>query len=132
MIQIIDPGHTYLIKGVGGCGDQRILFVKNRGEKYPGNSGPPHGGMQSQDLLRVLIDRTEYLNSQGSCAETEYALANLRSALGWFEFRAARCRGDHIELEHAYQLEREPTCEVCGHNKCTRGDNHERLPGTWR
>ncbi len=132
MVKIIDPGHEYLAEGVGGIDPQRIVFAKNRGEKYPGNTGESHGGIQCQELIRILIDRVDYLNGQGSCAETEYAIENLRSALAWFEFRAARCRGEHIELDHSIQLEHEPTCEVCGHNRCNRGDNHEQLPGTWR
>jgi hypothetical protein len=111
-----------------------IVFVKNRGDKYPGNIGEPHGGTLNQELIRILIDRTAYLNDQGSCMETENALAALRQALAWFEVRAARCRGDMVELKHASHLETLPICETCGHTFCSRGkaSGHERLPGTWR
>lgn len=129
---VVYPGHHYLAEGVAGAEPQSIVFVKNRGDKYPGNAGDPHGGILCQELLRILIDRTAYLNSQGSCAETEHALAALRAALSWYEYRAARCRGDHIDLAHSYDLERSPTCPVCGHAHCSRGVDHERLPGTWR
>ncbi|SRR6266704_6357952 len=131
-MKILDAGHEYLAEGIAGAKPQRITFVKNRGEKYPGNAGEPHGGILSQELMRILIDRTEYLNRQGSCAETEHALAALRQALAWFEVRAARCRGDHINLVHAKMLEREPICPICGHNRCSRGQRHEHLPGTYR
>lgn len=135
---VIEPGHVYIAEGIGGkkgefANSCEITFVKNRGEKYPGNEGDPHPGIQSQELMRILIDRTLYLNGQGPCMETELALGNLRSALALFELRAARCRGDKIELEHADQLEKMPTCEICGHNFCSRTEeDHERLPGTWR
>lgn len=131
-MKILDLGHSYLAEGVGGAADQRIVFVKNRGEKYPGNVGEPHGGMLCQELIRILIDRTAYLNNQGSCSETEHALAALRQSLAWFEVRAARCRGDYIDLPHADTLEREQTCSTCGHHCCSRADHHERFPGTWR
>ncbi len=131
-MQVISPGHIYLAEGVAGAEPQEIVFVKNRGEKYPGNVGEPHPGILCQELIRILIDRTKYLCQQGSCMETEYALAALRQALAWYEVRAARCRGDKIDLPHSTSLENEPTCETCGHNFCTRGDNHERLPATWR
>jgi hypothetical protein len=131
-VKILDPGHVYLAEGVAGAKPQRIIFVKNRGDKYPGNEGEPHPGILSQELMRILINRAEYLNSQGSCAETEHGLAALRQALAWFEVRAARCRGDHIDLPHATDLEKAPICPVCGHNACSRGENHERLPGTYR
>jgi hypothetical protein len=130
-MKVIDPGHRYLAEGVAGCTPQLITFVKNRGAKYPGNSGDPHPGILCQELMRILIDRAAYLNSQGSCMETEHALANLRSALAWFEVRAARCRGEHVDLPYAYSLEHQRTCSVCGHNCCSRQE-HERLPGTWR
>ncbi len=131
-MKIYDSGHDYLAQGVGGVAPQRITFVKNRGDKYPGNNGEPHGGLLCQELIRILIDRTAYLNAQGPCAETEHALAALRQALAWYEVRAARCRGDVIDLPHADALERSPTCPVCGHSHCSRGDRHERLPGTHR
>ena len=131
-MKIIEPGHIYLAEGVADAPPQEIVFVKNRGDKYPGNTGEPHSGIICQELMRILIDRTVYLNAQGSCMETENALAALRSALAWFEVRAARCRGDKIDLAHSDELEHQPTCETCGHNFCTRGAAHERLPATWR
>jgi hypothetical protein len=130
-MKVIDPGHVYLAESVFDIEPLRVQFVKNRGPKYPGNTGEPQPGIICQELLRILIDRTAYLNSQGSCAETEHALAALRSALGWYEVRAARCRGEHIDLPHADSLELKPTCEHCGHNCCARTE-HDRKPGTWR
>jgi len=131
-MKVIDRGHVYYLEPVGQADGQFLRFVKNRGAKYPGNTGEPHGGLIVQEVLRALIDRTAYLNGQGSCMETEMALADLRSALAWFEVRAARCRGDYIDLPHAKSLESQRACETCGHVSCSRGDNHERRPGTWR
>jgi len=130
-MRILDPGHVYLAESVCDIEPQRIQFVKNRGMKYPGNAGEPQPGIICQELLRILIDRTAYLNNQGACSETEHALAALRSALGWFEVRAARCREEYINLPHAESLEREPVCPSCGHSCCGRKE-HDRLPGTWR
>ena len=127
---ILDLGHEYVLEGVGGAPPQRITFVKNEGDKYPGNIGF-HGGVLTQELLRVCIDRTKYLNNQGSCMETEMALSAMRQALAWYEVRAARCRGTHIEGDHSDTLDTAPVCSTCGHNQCHR-DEHERLPGTRR
>lgn len=106
-MKVVDPGHDYLLDGVGGAPEQRIVFVKNEGAKYPGNVGF-HGGVLTQELLRVCIDRTKYLNGQGSCIETEHALSAMQQALAWYEVRAARCRGAHIEGKHADALDSEP------------------------
>lgn len=129
-MQVIDPGHEYLLEGVGDAALQRVIFVKNEGAKYPGNVGF-HAGILTQELLRVCIDRTKYLNAQGSCMETEHALAAMRQALAWYEVRAARCRGSHIDSLHSGALDAAPVCAICGHNQCHR-DSHERLPGTRR
>lgn len=129
-MKIIDPGHEYLLEGVAGAEPQRLVFVKNEGEKYPGNVGF-HNGLLTQELLRVCIDRTKYLNNQGSCMETELALSAMRQALAWYEVRAAKCRGTHIQCDHADGLDNAPVCETCGHNQCHR-TKHERLPGTRR
>lgn len=133
-MKIIDPGHHYTLEGVGDCDDMEVVFVKNIGAKYPGNDQSPvgpHGGLLTQELLRVCIDRTKYLNAQGSCMETELALSAMRQALAWYEVRAARCRGTHIEGKHDCALDNALTCDTCGHNQCHR-TVHERLPGTRR
>ena len=130
-MRIIDPGHEYILEGVGTENlTQKIIFVKNEGKQYPGNVGC-HGGVLTQELLRVIIDRTKYLNAQGSCMETEHALAAIRQALAWYEVRAARCRGTHIVGSHSDALDDAHRCAFCGHNQCHRIE-HERLPGTKR
>jgi hypothetical protein len=97
----------------------------------PGPGTPEGDERMTQEMLRVCIDRTLYLNAQGPCMETELALSAMRQALAWFEVRAARCRGTHIEADHADALDNAPICPTCGHNQCHR-DVHERLPGTRR
>jgi hypothetical protein len=130
-MKVLDPGHEYILEGVGSDNTmQKVIFVKNEGIKYPGNVGF-HGGILTQELLRVCIDRTKYLNSQGSCMETELALSAMRQALAWYEVRAARCRGTYIEANHSGDLDKAETCPICGHNQCHR-EMHERLPGTIR
>ena len=101
MMKILDPGHDYyLFEGVGGPElvnpPQRIIFLKNEGEAYLGNVGF-HAGVMTQELLRVCIDRTKYLNAQGSCMETELALSAMRQALAWSLVRlAAVIRGNKL------------------------------------
>lgn len=133
-MRVVDRGHRYLLEGVGHNAKlQELHFVKNIGDKYPGNEGSPHEGIITQEVLRVLIDRTIYLNAQGSCMETELALSAMRQALAWYEVRAARCRGTHINGDHADALDSQLTCPTCGHNQCYRlEDYHEHKPGTRR
>jgi hypothetical protein len=47
-------------------------------------------GINTQELIRVLIDRTEYLNALGPCEESENAIYWLTMALYEYEARAWR------------------------------------------
>jgi hypothetical protein len=87
-MDILDPGHDYEINNYDGSGKQRITFLKREGEGYPGNIGH-YPGTNCQEVLRVLIDRIEYLDNQIPCNENKLILDNLKSAYWQFEKRAA-------------------------------------------
>lgn len=116
-MHVIDPGHDYILEALDGGEPQRLTFVKREGANYPGNVGT-HPGLLTQEVMRALLDRCIYMNNQGSCAETDIIIANLRTAIMMFEVRAARCRGATVELAHASDLDSAPTCPKCGHIQC--------------
>lgn len=122
-MQILDPGHAYLIECLEGAGSQTIYFVKREGENYPGNTNH-HDGPITQEYLRAIIHRMKYMRDQGACYETDIIIDNLRSAILAFEVRAARCRGTSIVLAKLSDIDDEPTCPICGHIQCdiTRHD----------
>lgn len=115
---IIEPGHKYDLAPLDDGVYQTIEFVKRVGKKFPFNAGQVHGGTNCQEVLRVLIDRSEFLQSQDPCAETECIVASLRSALLLFELRAARRHKRHLELESTDRLVCGPVCDRCGHYGC--------------
>lgn len=67
---------------------QPILFVKRSGGAVEYDREWP--GVQTQEVLRVLIDRTKYLNGIIPCVESEEAIYHLRMALFQYEARAYR------------------------------------------
>lgn len=75
----IDPGHTYLVEG-----EQHIHFIKRT------DGVLIHNGTTNEELLEVLIDRTEFLNAKFPCIENDLALINMRSALQFFNSRTAK------------------------------------------
>jgi len=80
-MKIIDKGHKYKIKNKYK-GNQEITFVKDgliNGEDYDGTI--------SQELIRVLIDRTLYLNNQMQHRFNDEIIFHLRKALGLYEMR---------------------------------------------
>lgn len=123
-MRIIDPGHFYLLDVLDGYASddwgRGLLFVKRVGDKYPGNAPPAHYGTTSQEVLRALIDRSEYVNRQIPCAETEAAIGLLNAALLLFEVRAKRVNGSNLDVGTLAEVVTGVTCPSCGHVKCER------------
>ena len=118
-MEIIDPGHDYILHAIDGGEPQRLVFVKREGKNYPGNSGE-HPGVLTQEVLRVCLDRALYMNAQASCAETDIIISSLRTAIFAFEARAARCRDTAIKLSALAEIDTGQTCPICGHNQCNQ------------
>ena len=93
-MEVIDPGHVYDMTQLGSNEPQRITFVKRGGgavtypEEWP--------GVQVQEVLRVLIDRTKYLNHILPCTETEDSIYYARMQLFMFEVRAWRRKQESV------------------------------------
>ncbi len=121
-----DPGHLYLLNQFGefagsmalNSPKQELRFMKRIGDDYPGNKPPGYVGTSSQEVLRSVIKRTKYVNSQKYCIENELAINLLRTVVLLFEQRAARQHGRKLELISTFSIEDIPTCIVCGHIEC--------------
>jgi hypothetical protein len=122
-MKVIDPGHRYEVdvydKGPHDIIYEDIRFMKREGDGYPFNKGH-YPGTNCQDVIRVLIDRVQYLQKQIECNENDRIIYYLRQALVKFEIRAARRHGISTLLsEGAVKLldkpELIPVCKVCGH-----------------
>lgn len=87
-MKILDPGHIYELRQLGNDETQMLRFIKRSGGavQYP----EEWAGLQTQEVLRALIDRTHYLNGILACKETQEAIKHLRMALYWYEARALR------------------------------------------
>lgn len=119
-MKVLDPGHVYQLNTIDNGPPQFLCFVKrdNPPEKYPGNVGH-HGGVQVQEILRVLIDRLGYVDKQIPDAGTQRAREYLTQAIWELEDRAKRRRDetlDHSLLAVAYAT----PCITCGHVYCTK------------
>lgn len=123
-MEVIDPGHFYSLKSFDSLTSdpaEYLIFVKREGENYPGNEGA-HRGTTSQEVLRALIERSEYVNNQKPCAETEAAIGLLKAALLLFELRAARYHERFLDLP-LEEVINGTTCSKCGHSGC-QGNCH--------
>lgn len=113
-MKIVEPGHTYAVTNVDGPGHQIIRFVKRRDSRAELlGEEEREEGIQSQELLRVLIDRTIYLHAEQPWPENVEVVKHLRKALSLYESRAAR-----RHIEKLSMIERHEPCEDCGHLLC--------------
>lgn len=125
-MNVMDPGHEYLLDAIDGDLRQRLVFVKRQGEKYPGNVGH-HPGTTMQEVLRALIDRATYVNRQIPCPETELAIAQLQTAVYLFESRAARRHGRPFEVTLEEVVSGVGKCAGCGHVGCPGCRAHHQV-----
>lgn len=123
-MKVIDPGHKYALHTYDGgpaALDQELVFMKRQGKTYPGNvgNGP---GTNCQELIRVLIDRVQYLDRQIQCEENKLIIVHLRAALLAFESRAAE-RHDRELGDLPAEIETIAACNKCGHIRCQCTDS---------
>jgi hypothetical protein len=86
-------------------GEQPIVFIKrsSRMIQHP----KEHAGTNTQELIRVLIDRSQYLYDVGPCEETGNAIEWLRMALYEYEARAWRRKQQRLNKQAAPRAETE-------------------------
>lgn len=87
-MKVLDPGHVYELRQLGDNNTQIIKFIKRSGGAV--QYAEEWTGMQTQEVLRALIDRTKYLYDILPCKETTEAIRHLQMALYWYETRALR------------------------------------------
>jgi hypothetical protein len=118
-MKVIDPGHVYECNQLGG-GTQTITFIKRSSGAVTYEQ--EWAGLQTQEVLRALIDRTKFLNEILPCSETIEALYHLRMSLYWYEVRAYRRKSDKVnrtEFKH-----KDTPCEYL------RGEYPDDIPFT--
>jgi hypothetical protein len=124
VVKELEPGHVYSldIYDAANPSSYGLPFMKRLGANYPYNIGGPHKGTNCQEVIRALIKRCLYLNSQISCPQTIRIIENLRNALYLFEYRAAERKGKLVEFfrmpnipSNLVGIEDVPTCSTCGH-----------------
>lgn len=117
---VIDAGHAYDLASLDGEYSQTLTFVKRcdpeRPWMFPGNTNA-YPGATLQIVIRVLIDRIDYLQKQVWCPENSISTKLLQLVLWLLEFRAARRHG--LAYFHGLRFaSRAYICRECGHTEC--------------
>jgi hypothetical protein len=92
-IHCIDPAHIYEISG-----GQTVRFLKK--ERVSPDTTElrlVYNGTTNEELLEVLIDRTQTLQDKFPCNENEFALSHMRQALELFNHRTRQRQAQNVE-----------------------------------
>lgn len=90
-MQVLTEGHSYALQNFESENtSQGLNFIhKKPAEDGTANLITVQDGTTNEEVLKVLINRMEYLQAKFPCVENEIAINNLKSALAVLELRTA-------------------------------------------
>lgn len=91
-MRVMVKGHKYQIEG-----GQVLCFVHKVKEEGTDQLKLIQSGTTNEELLKVLIDRTQHLQGAVPCVENEAALAHMQAALNAFESRTSKRKNMGVE-----------------------------------
>lgn len=102
-MKVITPGHKYELDhfenyGLPGCPVQTLQFI----EKVPVAEGAKelrtvNDGTTNEEVLRVLIDRLNYLQGKFPCRENALVITKLEESLMWLNKRTSDRLARNVE-----------------------------------
>ena len=100
-MQVITTGHKYELASFEGGPTQSLQFI----EKVKRLTENPDGtelvtvndGTTNEEVLKVLIDRLQYLNGKFPCRENAIAITKLEESLMWLNKRTADRQARNVE-----------------------------------
>lgn len=89
-MQVITTGHKYELASFEGGTPETLQFI----EKVPTAEGSKelrtvNDGTTNEEVLKVLIDRLQYLNGKFPCRENALVITKLEESLWWLNRRAS-------------------------------------------
>jgi len=127
-VRVLDAGHRYQLGSLDGEYPQTLQFVKRcdmeKPWRFPGNTNS-YAGATLQMVIRVLLDRIDYLQQQIWCPENWLITKLLQLTIWLLEIRAARRHKRSYWHGLRYAAE-SPLCKTCGHTTCEHAEiiNH--------
>lgn len=96
-MEVVEPGHIYKLNNLK-C-NRQIHFQFHKDPDI--HNGQFLDGPSCQEVLRMVIDRTKYLDSEQEWEGNQKILMHLRSAIALFESRALlkKIEKDQLAIE---------------------------------
>lgn len=98
-MKIVTPGHKYNLANFENVeSGQFIQFI----EKIPAGVGSTelitvNDGTTNEEVLKMLIDRMQHLNTKFPCKENALVITKLEESLMWLEKRTADRKARAVE-----------------------------------
>jgi hypothetical protein len=86
-MKVITPGQEYFLDHFEDEGYQVLSFIhkEQEGDKFV----TIDNGTTNEEVLAVLIDRMQYLNTKAPCRENSIVITKLEESLMWLNKRTA-------------------------------------------
>lgn len=136
-MKIVEPGHLYVAQAYAAreadgkpveTALDLVRFRKRIGDGYAPNQPPAYAGTSTQELLRIIIDRSKYVQAQKTHTANIAVIDRAQRSIWSLEDRAAYLRGEEYQrtwhhdlsqwMNSGHGIEDAGTCDVCGHIFC--------------
>lgn len=100
-MQILTPGHKYIAENFDKLEEvgQTIQFIEKE-RAFDGVLETKNDGTTNEELLEILLDRLNFLNSKFPCRENEVAITHIATALLWLNKRTSDRIKRGVEGKH--------------------------------
>lgn len=103
-MQVITPGHKYELSNFENpqSPGQVIQFIEKtaKTDGSPGELVTVNDGTTNEEIIKMLVDRMNHLQSKFPCRENAIATTHLETALLWLEKRTAERKSRGVEGKH--------------------------------
>lgn len=102
-MKVLTEGHQYELQNFEGTTPQVLQFIHKEPDPVqsePGKLITLSDGTTNEEVLKVLINRMEYLQSKFPCRENAIVITRLEEALMWLDKRTMNRLKRNVEGKH--------------------------------
>lgn len=86
-MKTVQPGHKYELENMEEKSNQHLVFIEK--EDKEGVLTTVCNGTTNEEVLKMLIDRMNFLQAKAPCRENAIVITKLEECLMWLEKRTA-------------------------------------------
>lgn len=99
-MKVIEPGHVYQLACHEHDGHVEVTFVQKQPIADSAEMETVRIGTTNEEVLRMLIDRLQFLQAKMPCRENAIVITKLEESLMWLEKRTSERKERGVEGTH--------------------------------